>query len=75
MTAGRAVTYIPMPVCYGVLITRNNYFSFSCRRKSSVMDFSAESIARQMTILDNELFQKVDVSFIIIIMQYARYEV
>lgn len=26
------------------------------------MDFSPESIARQMTILDNELFQKVDVS-------------
>ncbi len=26
------------------------------------MDFSAEAIARQMTVLDNELFQKVDVS-------------
>ena len=26
------------------------------------MDFSPESIAAQMTILDNELFQKVDVS-------------
>ena len=28
----------------------------------SIMDFSAEAIARQMTVLDNELFQKVDVS-------------
>ena len=26
------------------------------------MDFSAEAIAKQMTVLDNQLFQKVDVS-------------
>lgn len=32
------------------------------RSKKTIMDFSAEAIARQMTILDNELFQKVDVS-------------
>ena len=32
-----------------------------CRRKVSIMDFSPENLARQMTILDNELFQKLDV--------------
>ena len=27
------------------------------------MDFSPECLARQMTLLDNELFQKLDVRF------------
>ena len=36
--------------------------SLLCRSKKTIMDFSPEAMARQMTILDNELFQKVDVS-------------
>ncbi|CAI8009601.1 Rap guanine nucleotide exchange factor 1 [Geodia barretti] len=35
---------------------------FKSNRKFAVTDFSPEEIARQMTVLDNELFQKVDVS-------------
>ena len=36
------------------------YFCF-CRRKT-LLEYSADDLAKQMTILDNELFQKVDVS-------------
>ena len=38
------------------------YYCLSvCSRKQSVVDFSADDVAKQMTVLDNELFQKVDV--------------
>lgn len=37
-----------------------NYF-LSISRKVTVMDYQPDEIAKQMTILDNELFQKVDV--------------
>lgn len=42
-------------------LTLGRSFMTSAQRKSSIMDFSPEAIARQMTILDNELFQEVDV--------------
>ena len=38
-----------------------NKLIYCSSRKFAVTDFTPEEIARQMTVLDNELFQKVDV--------------
>ena len=33
-------------------------------RRKTLLEYSADDLAKQMTILDNELFQRVDVSYI-----------
>lgn len=58
----KVVFHLPMKLRWEVLVILSNR---RCR-VSTVMDFSSERIAEQMTLLDLELFQKIEVCFFLI---------
>lgn len=59
------------------LLTSDEFhvFDIMSSRSLSIQTFSPDDLARQMTILDNELFQKVDVSCVFLTLLYCQEEI